>query len=260
MNKSNFREDFKNGKLIFNLLIIFLCSIGIYIFIILNCDSSNYPDMNLIDRIISKHAISDLSVINNITYRSSDNIKMTPSTNAHKIELPSLLTEVPNGDEYPIFHPLYDVIEGWNPDLPDQPSIFKETLQHFNFADPHERSLAEMFRNAEVPFKIYNVPEFDEVVEKWADNNYLNQQITKGIANKQRGLIHIERSNTNHFMFYSQRGKKLAELYKPPTTIVKDMTFPEWYPSTIYLSLLISLSIYYLSISINSTIYLYVCI
>lgn len=91
--------------------------------------------------------------------------------------------------------------------------MFKETLQHFNYADPYERSIAEMFRDAEIPFKIYNVPEFDDVVEKWADNNYLNQQITKGFENRQKGLIHIERSNTNHFMFYSQRGNNIYLYY-----------------------------------------------
>lgn len=96
MTNSNFRDNYDRGKMIFNLLMIFLCSIGIYIFIIFNFDSSNYPDMHIIDRITTKHTISDHNVINNITYRTSEKVKINKNNN--QVEWPTLLTEVPSGN------------------------------------------------------------------------------------------------------------------------------------------------------------------
>ena len=53
---------------------------------------------------------------------------------------------------------LWEIVQRWNPDNVSMPVPFRETLAVLNYSDPHERSLAEAYRNAEVPFKIYDVP------------------------------------------------------------------------------------------------------
>ena len=59
-------------------------------------------------------------------------------------------------------------MSNWNPDSPDPPDYFEERLQHFDYMDPKQREMAEAFRREEVPFKMYNVPEVDEVTKKWS--------------------------------------------------------------------------------------------
>lgn len=118
---------------------------------------------------------------------------------------------------YPEYKPLLDIIKSWNPDDPDPPEIFVETLQHFNYSDMAERQLAEKFRNAELPFKLYGVPNIDEVKEKWT-NEYLAKQMASDNS------VKAEISKNNHFMFWKP---KRYENFKPPTEYV-DMTFTKF--------------------------------
>ena len=116
-------------------------------------------------------------------------------------------------DSYPSYTPLLSIIEQWNPDNPDPPAIFQETLQHFNYSNPRERAMAEIYRNEEKPFKIYGIPEFNVVVDKWTDQ-YLSEQM------RTQGSQHVEKSSSNHFMFWNARGRSVRN-YKPPTEFVK---------------------------------------
>ena len=123
---------------------------------------------------------------------------------------------------YPIYTTLLDVVEGWNPDKPEPPTQFKETLAHFDYGNPDEMEIALALREAEVPFKVYNVPEFDEVSDKWT-TDYLSKHFDEG-----HGHSSVEKSKNNHFMFWTQkRNFKGREDYTPPTSIVK-MTFAKW--------------------------------
>ena len=63
---------------------------------------------------------------------------------------------------YPAFEPLLDILTRWPPDDPNIPTIFTESLMHFNYSNLLERSAAEAYRNKELPFKVYDVPEFEE--------------------------------------------------------------------------------------------------
>ena len=128
-------------------------------------------------------------------------------------------------DSYPSYTPLLSIIERWNPDNPDPPAIFQETLQHFNYSNPRERAMAEIFRNEEKPFKIYGIPEFNVVVEKWTDQ-YLSEQM------RTQGSQHVEKSASNHFMFWNARGRSVRN-YKPPTEFVK-LSFTGSYYTYIY--------------------------
>lgn len=75
-----------------------------------------------------------------------------------KITYPSIQEYRINRSNYPVYKSLLSIIEAWNPDDPDPPEQFEETLQHFNYSNQVERQLAEQYRNAELPFKLYNIP------------------------------------------------------------------------------------------------------
>lgn len=121
---------------------------------------------------------------------------------------------------YPVYRSLMDVVTEWNPDLPENPSpVFKEELFHFNYSNERERSMAIQFRNAEVPFKIYDIPELDRISALWTDQ-YLSKSID---------YSHVERSKDNHFMFWKLNSWKRSDRdYKPPTEVIQGMTFDQW--------------------------------
>ena len=118
---------------------------------------------------------------------------------------------------YPKYTSLLSLVSAWNPDNPDPPSEFHETLQHFNYSDPAERAMAAKYRDAELPFKLFGVPEFAEVSRLWTDE-YLMENISED--------PHAEASDSNHFMYWNLAGRT-QEGYVPPTELV-DMSFKKW--------------------------------
>lgn len=121
---------------------------------------------------------------------------------------------------YPVYRDLLEVVTSWNPDDPEPPATFRETLQHFNYSDERERAMAKEYHAAEVPFKFYDVPDFSSVSKKWTDE-YLSKQF-KSIH------PHVEKSNTNHFMYWNIGVGNRKRDYKPPTEVITDMTFDQW--------------------------------
>jgi oxalate decarboxylase/phosphoglucose isomerase-like protein (cupin superfamily) len=154
------------------------------------------------------------------TKRIEDRInrEFRPSTvHPNNVLWPKLLDRP--ADEYPVYDALYDLINEWNPDDPDPPALFRETLQHFNYSDPYEREKAALFRDAEIPFKLYDVPEVEEVVNKWNDDYLLKEMLV--------GNYHVEKSKNNHFMYWTNSGRKNAK-FVPPTTFIHNMSFKRW--------------------------------
>lgn len=136
---------------------------------------------------------------------------------------PPPISDPPNEETGLPYEPLLEIIERWNPDDPEIPKSFKERLQYFDFGNPKERDLAEKWRNAELPFKLYNVSDFHEISRLWNDD-YLETNL-----NKYSYKTHVEKSNNNHFMFWTYRGLRLHRNkdFKPPTEVV-NMKFKEW--------------------------------
>lgn len=75
------------------------------------------------------------------------------------------------------------------------------------------------YRQAEVPFVVYNVPEVDDVVRKWGRLPYLREKlgtasavyicvccadIESCVGDKE---YRTETSKTNHFMYWMNKGK-----------------------------------------------------
>ncbi len=136
----------------------------------------------------------------------------------NNIMWPTILSAVPTDNSYPVYDSLLNIVTNWGPDDPEIPATFKESLQHFNYSNPIERDIAFKFRDAEIPFKVYNVPEFEAAKLKWNDE-YLSSQL------RGRFSSHVEESTSNHFMFWKSKGS--IKGYKPPTSIVQ-MSFDEW--------------------------------
>lgn len=135
-------------------------------------------------------------------------------------ELRPALEEPPADDKALPYDTLYNVLSRWNPDNPDPPKSFREKIQHFDYGNPYERQLADRWRKAELPFKLYNVSEFQATSRKWTEE-YLLDSISSGRQ------PHVEKSKNNHFMFWSGKGSRIRN-YKPPTEIVSGMSFKEW--------------------------------
>ena len=79
-------------------------------------------------------------------------------------------------DAYPQYRSLAEVIEQWPPDDANVPEHFHETIQIFNYSNLDERQMALSYREAELPFKLYDIPDIEEVVALWTDE-YLTKQM-----------------------------------------------------------------------------------
>ena len=76
----------------------------------------------------------------------------------HNYSYPTIESPPPEG--YPELEPMRDMLTRWPQDsVDDPPSLIVEKLMRFDYSDPHQRQMAEVYRNAELPFKVYNVPE-----------------------------------------------------------------------------------------------------
>jgi len=134
-----------------------------------------------------------------------------------KFMYPDVIPE-PDLSNYPPTQSLLDMIEHWNPDNSDViPSPFVETLQVFDYSDLEQRAMAERYRDAEVPFKVYNVPDVDAVTKKWTDEYLTEQMETVNMHYK------VEKSKDNHFMYFVRK----SPMIKPPTDLVQ-MRYPAW--------------------------------
>lgn len=133
---------------------------------------------------------------------------------------PKLVPDPPRTEAMP-YSTLYDALSKWHPHTPEIPETFQESLQSFNFGDPYERELAVRYREAEIPFKIHNVSEFDAITRLWSDE-YLSKQ-TKALRSHR-----VEKSVNNKFLFWSMRQQDQIEDYTPPTEVLSTMDFDTW--------------------------------
>lgn len=173
--------------------------------------------------------LSPLIRTNNLTDSVSSSLSVSESHSEPesildvKIVYPPLQSNPAAAEEYPVYRSLLNIISDWNPDNPEPPMTqFRETLQHFNYSDPNELIMATKFRDAELPFKVFNVPEINSISEKWSDE-YLGEQFKGRIQSH-----HVEKSKNNHFMFWNPMLRGQIKGYKPPTEFVDGMPFDTW--------------------------------
>ena len=65
---------------------------------------------------------------------------------------------------------MMDLMNNWNADNTEIPEIHYDSLCHFDYQTQLE--IAQRYREAEVPFVVYNVPSVDNVVKKWNEVDY----------------------------------------------------------------------------------------
>ena len=128
--------------------------------------------------------------INGIVHRLPKETSFISHYQFTTISYPSKLTN-PTTASYPTFSTLLDITTSWNPNNPELPTIFNETLQHFNYSDHLEAQIAARFKGADVPFKLYNIPDIDRVSELW-DDSYLISQINLNLHDN-----YLEKSKNN---------------------------------------------------------------
>jgi len=152
---------------------------------------------------------------------------------------------------------LGDILGAWPQDDLDQPpSPFVETLIHFDYNDPKQREASIQFRNLELPFKIYNVPELQHANQKWTDEYVAEnfdgrterqrksgrklQGLRGGDASKQQNEVDWEKmpppspsqgtaqeSHNNFFAFFAPQQWSVADMGSPPTKD-NDWPFAKW--------------------------------
>ena len=171
-----------------------------------------------------KQRLSMLPIVSDV---SSESVSLYPNPmrsngyapfnlSEHKIVYPTLSMQPP--ENYPVYRNLLDVVTEWNPDIPDIPAVFTETLMHFNYSNPVERAAAEKYRDAELPFKVYDVPDIDEVTNKWTDEYLIEKMSTK---------LRVEKSEDNHFMYFKSAGRKKIKGWEPPQEVLSQ-SFTAW--------------------------------
>ena len=150
-------------------------------------------------------------------------------TDPDKYVYPALLEEPPVQGGYPQMTALGDMMAAWDQDEDHQGTIH-ETLLHFNFSDPRELAMAQKFRDAMLPFKLYNVPELTKANELWTDE-YVSQGFGGG-----GGLFHIggarahgtaQESPNHYFAFFTVPQWRPERMGLPPTRNT-DWDFADW--------------------------------
>jgi Cupin-like domain len=123
--------------------------------------------------------------------------------------------------EYPKLQKLGDILTNWPQDEDFTGDVFTETLLHFNYSDPKERAMAERFRDAELPFKVYDIPELEAAGRLWTD-----EYVAKGFNSGEPGGT-AQESLDNYFAFYVPENWN-PQIHGLPPTRNNDWTFRQW--------------------------------
>jgi hypothetical protein len=129
---------------------------------------------------------------------------------------------------YPQHHPMTTIVTNWNPDHTEIPSVHYDSLCHFDYQNREDNAKAWKYREAEVPFVIYNVPDVDRVVKRWSNVDFLEKKLGEH-------LYTTETSRDNHFMYHRGPSQKYLrgsveldnKMYRPPTNTTH-VTYERW--------------------------------
>jgi hypothetical protein len=141
-------------------------------------------------------------------------------TDPAKYKYPPVRLDLPEPGTYPEFRSLGDTVKDW-PQDEDNEGIITETLMHFNYSDPVEREAARKFRDAELPFKLYDVPEIAAAGALWTDA-YLTKEFDES------GLYvagSVQEALSNYILFFTRWD--LFTLGLPPVRY-NDWNYAKW--------------------------------
>lgn len=125
---------------------------------------------------------------------------------------------------YPKKVAIADIVNNWNPDNTTMPAKMYRSLCRFDYQTQFDLALA--YRDLEVPFQLYNVPDLNDISRKWHSDDYLRSKLGRYTKYK------CEASNpggemnhgANHFMYTNGRSTKK----KPPPIKHVRLTWDEW--------------------------------
>jgi len=168
----------------------------------------------------------DVNAVGDWQLIDDTNLSSAPKVDYTKVDVtyPKLLYEVPEDlSEYPPLETLGSIMERWPQDNLDNPPLpFRETLLHFNHEDPQEMIAAEKFRDAMLPFKVYNVPDVVKAGELWSNDEYVARGFAEGkqgrMVRKGRGGVagSCQKSYDNFFAFFTKSHWDYDTMGPPP--------------------------------------------
>lgn len=132
----------------------------------------------------------------------------------------------PSDVRMPELYPLGELLSSWpsddvSPDgwlrSPAHPNsgVSNGFVARFDYHNEHDKEMALRYRNVEVPFILYNLPELDDV-----SANVFSQEAL--LHNMGSYPMSVEKSESNHFMYYNKPSSyKRAELKAEQTGLHK---------------------------------------
>ena len=169
----------------------------------------------------------------------------------HNYKYPKVEYDVPEvPGSYPKLVPLQELMDRWpQDDLDNPPNPYEEVLMHFDYSNPKELAAAHRYRDAKLPFKMYNVPEVDAATEKWTDEYVSINFDSNGAASRPNfggGVTSFlksaststqghpppanggcQESKNNFFAFFTASQWGVEDMGIPPTRN-NDWTFKKW--------------------------------
>jgi len=125
---------------------------------------------------------------------------------------------------YPRTAPISDIIKNWNPDAGKwTPKQMYETLCRFDYATDLDKAIR--YRDAEVPFQLYNVPSMNQVARAWANPAHLRRKLGETTKYKCEASNPGGEANfgANHFMYTNGRSSR-----NPPIKNVQ-LSWDDWH-------------------------------
>jgi hypothetical protein len=135
---------------------------------------------------------------------------------------PDVLPQPPLAGQYPKLQTLSDIMTRWPQDEEYEDDHFEETLIHFDFTNETQMVAALKFRDNQLPFKVYNVPEIQAATSKWTDE-YVAEHFGKGtsLLNAWTSTVladgTAQESPNNYFAFFTPNHWDVAAMGLPPT-------------------------------------------
>jgi Cupin-like domain len=154
-------------------------------------------------------------------------------TNKSKYEYPPKFFSPPIDGSYPTLKSLKQIFAEFpqDTDYDVQKFPIQETLIHFDYSNQDERSAAALFREAELPFKLVNIPEIDVASTKWTDE-YVGQRFENSDGDNEPTDVKLakgsaQESINNFFAFFVPPMWNVETMGLPPVRN-NDWTFTKW--------------------------------
>lgn len=119
----------------------------------------------------------------------------------------------------PLMKSLSSILRHWQVESFVLPKSYRESIRSFNYSDVQDRKLSKKYRAMEIPYKMIGLSKLDLTSGIWSDD-YLEK-------NSQGKAYAVERSKSNHFLYWNLGRNNVSLNYKTPTDFIK-MSFKKW--------------------------------